>query len=603
MTSTASVVIDHVAATGASLPNKFLYPEFAGFAGEDLLHDIVSAILPLSLLRTWEIFERKHAYDNDCFLSLGTVAKKARRTQRTVNRNIATFMARDLLVLRSEYKFFRRSDDNSTYKKAVVVKDFSGLYALAHEYYEWQYSSAYLSPEYEYVEHIQHDPCLVAKLCRFEDYRRLLEHHRDPFAQVQEDRRFTEYRADAPLQGDTKQAEEAKNHVSSLNKTKLLRKEQPNALAEVSKERINEKAYEKSLYRDSFDSDGPLEVGEEASATLHSGCKPVVQDYTKRVRKNKTGTTIPNESQTNPVPVPQKDVPPGAGKTRESAETHQDVRQAMATPGGVEPSRKAAPPVNLLVRSFVHEIAGIFGDLNEKGSKTGIERSIETFALEQPSDMLLCLMRAFVIARNTPTEKIRYHHPETGVPNRMPLFCAMFKTFARALASGSMWEYTWECMIEDIAADDRLNLWLCEHQADLAGPFGIPSAIALPVTLEEAVETPTEKAETSDVREEPSVSAGAEEGWKQREDAYDWARYVLGELINNEYGNLTVDISLPKQGTRYTILLLDGAGEGYRLVCESDVDQVVAMARNRTFSTVPEVSINQAEAEAEVSPR
>src|SRR5258708_4742204 len=113
-----TIVQDAPETADQALPNKFTYPEFAGFAGEKLMRRIVKAILPLSLYRTWETFEEEHAYGNDCFLSLTKVAREARRTQRTVNRNIATFMARGLLVLRSEYQFFRRPD-GPAHKKQV----------------------------------------------------------------------------------------------------------------------------------------------------------------------------------------------------------------------------------------------------------------------------------------------------------------------------------------------------------------------------------------------------------------------------------------------------------------------------------------------------
>ena len=597
------------------LPNKFFYPEFAGRAGEDLLHDIVEAILPLGLYRTWETFERKHAYDNDCFQSLSTIAKKARRTQRTVNRNIATFMARGLLVLRSDYKFFRRSD-GSTYKKAVVVKDFSGLYALAHEYYEWQYSEDYLAPEYEYVGHIQHDPRLQAKLCRFEDYRRMLEYQRDPFAQVQEDRRFTEYREDNdPDLSVEYRAEDAEVQPSGQNKTKIVSKELPNELSKVSKERINEKAYGNSLERDSFDSDGDLEKGGGADATPTSSTKSGARDYTKQVREYETGIKS-NESKTNPVPPSPKNIPPGAGNTGANEENHPDVHSAQDAMAktGLTPGQSARhqdkelppPPKHPLARSFVQEISRLFGDMNIKGSKTGVERVIEGFELVQPADVLRCLVRAYIVARDTPDEKVRRRRPD-GTPNRMPLFYKMFFGFAQSFGPGSDWQYTQARMMEDISADGRLEQWLSEHQAELAGEESSDHAEtteASPPAPSEAVEEDEEVGEGNEETGEMFTEEGEDasegnvlppaRGWKTREDAYGWATYVLDELIKNGYGDLEVSVFLPPDIDRYQVRVQNADGVYYCLVCRDDMNAVVAMARNRTLFAPQEISDDQA---------
>lgn len=593
MTSTVTAVEEQFA---PELPNKYIYPEFAGFSGEDLLHDIMEAILPLSLYRTWEIFERKHAYDNDCFLSLGTVAKKARRTQRTVNRNIATFLSRGLVVLRSEYKIFRNSD-GSAYKKAVVVKDFSGLYALAHEYYKWQYSAEYLAPEYEYVEHIQSNPRLQAKLSRFEDYRRLLEHHRNPFAQVQEDRRFTEYREE-PVVGAEDSVEDAESQVSGQNKTKIVSKEQPNVLSKKSDKRINKKAYKNDLCGDSFDSKKDQERGEESNMTCTIGKESIAPDYTK-------GFLSSNGTETNSVFFAQKRISSSTSSIHENARTNLSTRQTEIEALAVlkQPIRYQAkelpPPKHPLASSFVHEVTSLFGDLNEKGSKTGIERSIEMFALKRPVEVLLCLVRAYVVARDTRAEKIRHRHPRTGVANRMPLFCTMFRKFAQALGPGSAWQYTWEQMLEDIAADDRLSLWLSEHLAEFVGGessqiettdhVGTPeiSSLTQSVAAKETVEVPGEEKRVSDTNEEQLISP---EGWKTREDAYTWAAYALEELTSNGYGGLEVSVILPEHIDLYQVTVRNADGLFYCLVCEDDIHSVVAMACSRTLFVVAETS-------------
>jgi hypothetical protein len=637
MTNTTAPVLEQPMIEEAQgLPNKFIYPEFAGFAGEERLHEIVTLILPTALFRTWEIFERKHAYENDCYQSLGTITKKAGRTARTIKRHIATFMARNMLVLRPGFKFKRRPD-GSVYKKGVTIKDFSGLYALAHEYYLWlRDEEQYLEPEYENLVHIQNDLHLKAKLCRFENYRRLLENQRDPFAQIEEDRRFTEYDPDA-LYDEEEHAEHAEENASGQNVTKSLPKEVPNEASKVSHKRINEKAYVNSQERDSSESDEALETGRGADATRTGISKPGARDYTKQVRGDKTGTHSTNESETNPVPLSPKNVPPGAGKTRVSDENAPEVQSARGamTAFGIVPGQSARhqaeelppPPKHPLARSFVHEVSTLFGDLNEKGSKTDVERRIEDFELNQPIDVLLCLVRAYVVARDTEDEDVRRRRPD-GKPNRMPLFTRMFEKFARALGPGSRWQYTYQQMSEDIAADGRLEQWVSEHQTELAGEGSDqaeasrpPLAFAEELTEEEAGEdleetfpeeerieefAEDEEEEFTEENEEfieedgepekeetevPGETFGEEQeeapeltpggGWKTRELAYDWAAYVVNELATNGYENLEVSVLLPADIDLYQVSVQHPDGRYYCLVCRENIRSLVSLARNR----------------------
>lgn len=603
--SSLGAVIERPEIADPGLPNKFTYLEFAGFAGEGLLHKIVNAILPLALCRTWEIFEREHACDNDCFLGLAKAAQYARRTQRTINRNIATLCARGLMVLRSEYKLFR-NPDGSVRRKAVVVKDFAGLYALAHEYYLWQHSPDYIEPELEYVDLVRQDEHLVAKLRRFEDYRRILYHQR-PGPEVQakgheEDLWFSTYEEGASLDiGALKQVINAEYQSPGQDETKYLSKELPNQLSEVPKDRFNEKAYNESLYVDSFDSDKHLKEGGKAGSTITTcsqdqGC--IAPGYKKKGQEHEAGMIFQNESKTNPVTPSQTNDLAGAGKTGVREEMHQEVlqaRQAMAVAGiklGEAVSRQAElplPPKHPLARSFVHEIAMIFGDLNEKGSKTGIERSIETFNLEKPKDVLLCLVRAYVVARDTRNEKVRHRHPQSGVANRMPLFCSMFKKFAQSLGPGSAWQYTWEQMLTDIEADDRLGIWVSEHQAELNG-----EAIDQAVASGSATPAPPEAvAEPEGVQQESPAPLLPDTGWKTSEEAYDWAAYLLQVLAENGYSDLTVKISLLKGKKYYHVLVVDAVGEGYRLMSEEDIAYVIAQVRHRLFSITSEVERDQ----------
>jgi hypothetical protein len=542
-------------------------------------------------------------YGNECFLSLSKVARDTGRTQRTVDRNIATLIRRGLLILRSAYKFFRRPD-GSTYKKAVVIKDFSGLYALAHEYDEWLRSDEYLEASWEYLELIRQDPHLVAKLCRFENYRRLLDRQREPFLHLVGDPRFTQYREE-PLSGSAEmQAKDAELDLSCQDTTKLVSKDATKCMSKVSKERINKKVYDDNLNGDSSDSGENAEVGREASAPLGSGNKLEAQDYTKQGRGEKTSILIQNESTTNRVSPPQENIPPGACKRRENAEMHPNVRkakQAMAAAGFA--SRRSArrqveelppPAKHPLARSFLSVICTPLGDKNEKGSKTGIERHIETFELG-PQDVVLCLVRAFVEAKKG---KVRRENidPQTGIANRMKLYCYLFKEFARARASGSKWEYTWEQMRADLEADDLFAEWLVDHQAELAGEVGDQAGIAqsslstlLGFTDEGELAGRDGNGEDGkqETAAEPSSGVEAQElpsdGWEWREEACACADYLAEELAANEYVGLVIKVRLPEGGTRYQIFVLETDSWGYRLLNEKHVDAIVTMARNRTL--------------------
>jgi hypothetical protein len=50
----------------------------------------------------------------------------------------------------------------------------------------------------------------------------------------------------------------------------------------------------------------------------------------------------------------------------------------------------------------------------------------------------------------------------------MPLFCTLVERFVQARLQNGKWNYSWQQMEEDLAADDRLLLWWTKHQARLA---------------------------------------------------------------------------------------------------------------------------------------
>lgn len=543
------------------LPNKFCYPEFAGFMGEKHLKKILRRILPMALYRTWEIFVDNQAYDNDCFMSVDNLADLAERAPKTIQANLAELAARKLLELRAERKVFVQGE--RTYSRPVVIKDFTGLYALAHEYDQWCQNPEYIEPDRAYVAMIKADPRLEAKLRRFNNYRRIL--YTQPTGpeaeQSQEARWFQNYRED-------KDVDRAEVESTRLLYPKKLPKKHSEQLPKMGQNESNEKTNINNQKGDSFDSAKTLEWREAGSTsyTYSQNRASIAPDYTKPGEEQH----LYHEIETNPVPLSPSQNMPRVLPMRESEEEHPDVQRAqkVMAKAKVTPGRSARrqaeevppPPKHPLARSFVHEVAGLFGDLNEKGSKTGIERSIETFALS-PADVLLCLVRAYVVARDTKAEKIRHRRPD-GAANRMPLFCTMFKRFAQALGPGSKWQYTWEQMLEDIAADDRLRLWLSEHQAELA---------------KESCGQENPPAPEEEEASQAEAQGDTQAGWSDRVEAYHQGERLMQAIVDANYAN--VEVALREGGGLfYVVFKVLGEGE-LELSTEAEVADLVEQAQ------------------------
>ena len=81
-------------------------------------------------------------------------------------------------------------------------------------------------------------------------------------------------------------------------------------------------------------------------------------------------------------------------------------------------------------------------------------------SLESDIDLLMCLVRAYVVARDTREVRPAHRYPDGD--NRMPIYFAMFRTFAEAWAADNF-HYTAEDLIADIAADERLLNWVRER--------------------------------------------------------------------------------------------------------------------------------------------
>ncbi|HEU5380342.1 MAG TPA: hypothetical protein VFV38_33370, partial [Ktedonobacteraceae bacterium] len=134
---------------------------------------LLRQILPMALYRTWEICVEHQARGQDCYVGVAQLASLAGRTVRTLQKNLAELGAKRLLVERAERKVVRRRDGTHA-PRVVVVKDFSPLYALAHEYHAWLSSPDYIAPERALCAVLAQDSALVAQVRRYNNYRRVL---------------------------------------------------------------------------------------------------------------------------------------------------------------------------------------------------------------------------------------------------------------------------------------------------------------------------------------------------------------------------------------------------------------------------------------------
>ncbi len=478
--------------------NKYIHHEFAGWIGERYVKKLLRQILPMALYRTWEIFVEHQANGNDCYLGVPQLAAIAGRTSRTMQKNLAELGAKQLMVERVKRKVLSGRDGSVT-SRVVVVKDFSRLYALAHEYHEWLSAANYVAPDRAVIELIAQDEHLVAKVRRFDNYRRVLynQHPGPPPPIREEDRWFTEYQADGVAPGDApKHAKEADQQKTDQRAKIHLPKEVSKAMTKDSPKRITVLPSSNHGKGDSCDSDfslseqlwkGATEMpaksgGQQAEAEMpaksggqQAESEPDQTTYTWEARQSVPNNTSRNLSPSSPSAQETQHI--GQTFKQEQVEAHLEECQSpqvtgamgMRTTGHAVRSRgndpRSSSPEHPLAGSFVQAISAPCGDLNTKGSLTRVLGIIAQAHLDQPAEVLPCLVRAYIVARDTHTIRPEHWDATTGRANRMPLFCTMFERFIQARVQERRWDYTWQQMEEDIEADDRLTLWRNEHQA------------------------------------------------------------------------------------------------------------------------------------------
>lgn len=159
--------------------NPFIYPEFASFAGFDLLREIVRAIVPLALFRTWEAAVSFQPDKGLLYVGVERLAKVCKVSDRKIRMDVKEFEVRELLV-RDWQWVYEPQKDGSTIEKYVRVWIFDRLYELAYEFYTLMQSTIYttLPPCWDSKPGILADEKLVRYFRQFECYRRVIEHDR-----------------------------------------------------------------------------------------------------------------------------------------------------------------------------------------------------------------------------------------------------------------------------------------------------------------------------------------------------------------------------------------------------------------------------------------
>jgi len=530
-------------------PGKYQYPEFAGWGGERYLKKLLRQILPAALFRTWEILTDYQAPGNACYLGVTRLAEIAGRSVRTMEKNLASLCAKHLLSERAERKVFRRPDGTVSCR-VVVVKDFRGLYALAHEYHEWLQAPTYVVPNREMIVLIEHDPHLVAKVRRFENYRRLLSTRLPgpPAPEREEDRWFTEYQPELPFAtGQRAPVKAVIECESGTIPAEVSANPGQKKVAGGSGKRIRESITRNSSRRDSIDSALSSSVlscqdserpGVE-SRQPHDPC--AAGEVRKEREEGSVAALTPTASVGAPAEGPgllaQDSVPfstQDQGGSPARARAWPTLQDGAGEKGAGE-ERVLSPASLLLVDSFLAAIAGPFGDRSPKGTRTRVRALLQEAELAHPTEVVICLIRAYSVARDARTLRAPYGHPETGPANRMPLFCAMVQRLAHGRRQGHAWDVSWHQVEEEIASDACLARWWREQhrqvEGELNGSAGESSA------WQEGMEQSCSPAEA----DQTPACVPPQRSWErrsrlsqteeQREERAVWARKVLGRLL------------------------------------------------------------------------
>jgi hypothetical protein len=158
----------------SDLLNKYGYSEFAGYSGKRHLDTILQQILSYATWRTWHFSDEFVAPAGDCYVGPYKLSGRIKPGIRKIEMDFKALRERGLMRVYPDYRLVKQSASGQVQMQAVIIKDFSPLYELAHEYHLWLNSPHYIPPEREYVPLILADEELTQKLLRFDNYRRIL---------------------------------------------------------------------------------------------------------------------------------------------------------------------------------------------------------------------------------------------------------------------------------------------------------------------------------------------------------------------------------------------------------------------------------------------
>jgi hypothetical protein len=453
-------------------PNKYRYPEFAGFQGEQLLDEIVSKILPAALYRTWSIHNKAHAPGQDCYMSISKVAEKAVRSERKIKLDLEDLRRRGLLSTTIVKKVFLQAGTPVTCY--VTVKDFQNLYTLAHEFYVWSQHPAYIPPQRIHAEEIKADAVLYKKLRRFHCYKRILcdkvpgptPQVRDYEAWYSDPEAHFDFGQEAALQVNEHSPERGVKVYLQEYLQEPLQKDSPYTISSTNE--TNSLSLESDSY-DSYDRDQEIARRDEGSFSQKTRRStevpslrevlpslPVVPVYTKDEPSLITDTPtreelLPTQNTTiqTKSPSTEEDMPAKQPSSQEASQWAQQQTKA-----GKYKNISTPPASNALVTGFVQEIRGIFNDqATFSATNTRLLRLAENAHLTQ-EQLASCLIQAY----HTTYTKQKIKHGN----NKMPYFFFMFETYVGYMQKG-ICDLTPEQFATSIQSDDRLILWAHEQ--------------------------------------------------------------------------------------------------------------------------------------------
>ena len=438
-------------------PNKYKYEEFDGPRGEEYLNVILQQVLPAALRRTWHWAVSFQAPGHPLYVSAAKLAERVCPGERKVYLDLQELEARHLLQTTHTRMEIIQSDGSVT-ARVVTIKNFERLYDLMLEYHAWIHSPDYLPPTRECIDLIQASPQLVRKLFRFDNYRLLLlckKPGRKPKPKEEHDWYAWEPDQEVTEQQDTVQGSRMGDPKLNLSSNGRDKGNSP--------KRFNtDSASNNPFNKDLFDSELPSERGErvlpetDACRQERTYSRKV---YTKCIIHEKHATHLDNAphptTQTKPTNLSSaleigRLKPLARHENAELEPAVQLARRAMALAQSEQSGKvkrtytddsKPRPKDNEMVSSFLSEFGHILGDRNRKGSITGALRTVQASSLERDIDILMCLVRAYIIARDT--REVRPQHRHEDGDNRMPVFSRMFATFAEVWTAGNF-HYTEE---------------------------------------------------------------------------------------------------------------------------------------------------------------